>query len=289
MDNTLRRRLVRVDAADVIHGYHARRPGQLRGISDFTPGILIAEDLSDLVESELECARLASRWLAFVTTPNMTGFQQDRIRRDDEGRRLEEVDDATIEYLRPGEEIKFNTGTRPGSTFEPFVQLLLRMIAVSVNVPYELLASDYRGLNFSNQKGVRSDWLKYLRPRQQRHCRWLLDPVFRDVLLQYALLQPRRLPVNMMSNMAAYMRHTWLPTGMESTDPLRETKANAEMVASGVMSPQEWCRSRGRDYEDVLREVADFQQLCTELGVSINNVSTALANNPAANGAPEDK
>jgi lambda family phage portal protein len=287
------RKPIAVPADDVIHGYHARRPGQLRGISDFAPGILVAEDLDDFVASELDAARLASKWLAFVTTSDSGQFQQLRTQQGtgpDLNKRIENLETGIIEYLRPGEDVQFNASSRPGVTFEPFVGLLLRMIAVSANVPYELLTSDYRGLNYSNQKGLRSDWRMHLQPRQRRHCRRLHNPVYDTVLFQFAL-QKRRpgMPLDMVTKFENYARRAWLPPGMESTDPLRESKAHIDMVSSMVMSPQEWCMSRGRDYEDVLEEIFDFTEACKERGLEPKTVKSTLASSPSALGAPEGK
>jgi len=65
----------RVDAALVLHDFRALRPGQLRGVSPFAAALLIARDLDDYVNAEVDAAKLASKWLALVKSPDPSSMQ----------------------------------------------------------------------------------------------------------------------------------------------------------------------------------------------------------------------
>jgi capsid protein len=84
------------------------------------------------------------------------------------------------------------------------------------------------------------------------------------------------------TNPYAYKRAEWQPPGMESIDPLRETKAWIDSSKANLRSPQEVIRARGRDPEDVLREIQEFREWEKEMGLQPEEVSGALKNNPAA-------
>jgi capsid protein len=79
-----------------------------------------------------------------------------------------------------------------------------------------------------------------------------------------------------------WLRSEWQPPGMESIDPLRETKAMIDQVAARLRSPQEIAKARGRDLEAIYREIAEANEMADNLGIKAEEVSTALANNPAA-------
>jgi capsid protein len=53
----------RVPAESLIHGLKTLRPGQLRGISPYAPGVLLAKDLQDLMDAELDASKMAAKYL----------------------------------------------------------------------------------------------------------------------------------------------------------------------------------------------------------------------------------
>ena len=135
-DGAFTRRVVRVPAAQVIHGFEALRPGQLHGISPFVACVMVAGDLAELLDSELDATRLQSKYLGFVQSNDPVGFQADRKAA---GRRAEHLSNATLEYLRAGDSVTLAQINRQSGTFEPFLRFNLRTLAVGTGLTYELL------------------------------------------------------------------------------------------------------------------------------------------------------
>jgi len=269
-------------AADVIHGFDTMRPNQFRGISAFAPGVLVADDLATLMDSELDASKMAAKWLAMVKTPDpLTRQLGVGVQEGDNGEPIEELENAIIEYLRPGEDVVLSSNPRPGANFPPFVRLVLCMFSVTTGIPYELLSGDYQGMNYSTGRTVRNDFRKTLRPHWMRHTRLFCIPAVRRFFDSAVLAGKLTLP-GYWANPVPWLREEWQPPGMESTDPLRETKAGIDEVNALMRSPQEIIRSRGRDPEAVLREISEFKKLADHYGLTVAEVSTALANNPAA-------
>lgn len=271
----------RVPAANVIHGFKTLRPGQLRGISPFTTAILIADDLHEYLGAEIDAAKLGAKYLAMVETPDAAGFQGMRTEAGDNGQKIETLENSIIEYLRPGEKITFANANRPGDSFEPFTRLVLRMVAISTGVTYELLTGDYNNINYSNLRGIRNDFMKIIAPLQQRHIRHFSNPVLAAFMESAVQAGKLDLP-GFMSNPRPYLACQWQPPGVESIDPLREGKAYIDQINGLLRSPQEITASRGRDYEDVLNEIAEAKRMADARGLSPADVKTGLANNPAA-------
>jgi lambda family phage portal protein len=274
---------VRIEAEDVIHGFDTLRPGQLRGISPFAAGLLLAHDLQEYMDAEIDTAKLAAKYLAFVKSPAPGGRQLGLGTDDDseDQEYVEEMENAIIEYLNPGEEIEIASNPRPGSNFPPMVRLLLCMMSVTTGVPYEILSGDYQHLNYSTSRTARNDFIFHLRPIIARHVRQFCQratlPFF-----DYAVMTGKLSIPNYFTNPHVWRRAEWQPPGMESIDPLRETKAWIDSTKAHIRSPQEVIRARGRDPEDVLREIQEFQEWEQDMGLTVEETSSAMANNPAA-------
>jgi len=275
---------VRIAAGDIIHGFETRRPGQLRGISPWASGLLLAHDLQEYMDAEIDAAKMAAKYLAFVKSDSPASRQLGLTaveNNDGEQEYIEEIENAVIEYLNPGEDIQIASNPRPGSNFPPMVRLLLCMMSVTTGIPYEILSGDYQGLNYSTSRTARNDFIFSLRPIIARHVRQFCRPAV-DPFFDYAVAAGKLDLPNYFSNPHIWRRCEWQPPGMESIDPLKETKAWADATKSHLRSPQEVIRARGRDPEEVLREIQEFRAWEKEMGLQPEEVSTASQNNPAA-------
>jgi len=272
---------IRIDAKNVIHGFQTLRPGQLRGISPLAPGVLVAHSLHDYMGAEIDAAKLAAKYLAMVKTPNPLARQVQGVVDPASGKKIETLENAIIEYLRPGEEITFANNPRPGDNFPPFVKLVLCMLAVTAGVPYELVSGNYEGLNYSVARTVRNDFSQVLRPVSRRHMRQACLPILPE-FMDWAVMAGRLDLPGYYTNPREYLRSEWHPPGQEPLDPLKENKADADAIANLIRSPQEVVRRRGRELEDVYNEIAAANEMAGKLGLEVKDTSSALANNPAA-------
>jgi lambda family phage portal protein len=280
----------RVPAEQILHGFQCLRPGQLRGISPFVTAILIAYSLDDYMNAEIDTARLAARYLAFVRSPDIATFQGLRTETKD-NKKIESIENAIIEYLQPGEDIILAQSNRPGGNFEPFVKFVLRMVAVATDVTYELLTSDYDAISYSNLRGIRNDFAATIKPHSQRHILHFTKPVVEDIIT-YAVASGRLNLPGFWQNPRVYFKGTYTPPGMESIDPLRETSAWIDAIRAGLRSPQEIAAARGRDYEEIINEIAEAKRLAEEKGLSweaLYGIKTPLQTNPANLTGPESQ
>lgn len=279
------RRVTRVPAEQCVFGLDRKRVGQMRGITPFAPAMLLAHSLRTMMEAEIDAAKLASKWLAVVKTPNPEGFQGERDVQTVDGRRVEELENAIIEYLEPGEEIEIKSHNRGGETFQAFCKFILRLIAITRDLPYDLLSGDTSDVNYSSLRVSRNDFIQALAPDQQRVISQFYRPVFRKALGEAVLHGRVRLP-GYWSDPWRFERALWIPPGMKPVDPLREFKAKVEAIKAGLISPQQAIMEMGGDPERTLAEIAAWNAMCAEYGLdfsaSMSGVSTAGANNPAA-------
>lgn len=285
-------RVDKVLARDVIHGFEPLRPGQLRGISPFVTAVILAKDLNDYIGATVDIAKLAAKWLAIIETPDPMSRQLANtvvptalsgLTVTDSTAKIEYLENAIIEYLRPGEKMTLSQNPNPSGNFAPFVKLILCMVAITTGIPYELLSADYEGLNYSVSRAKRNDFTFELRTKAVRHIRHFCLRTFRP-FVDAAVLAGKLPFQSYFTNPAPYLRGEWMPPGMESIDIARETKALIDQIKSGLRSPQEVAASRGRDLEEIYEEIKAAKELAEELKLDLDlqAVSTALANNPAA-------
>lgn len=269
----------------VLHGFQPIRAQQLRGISPFAPGVLLAHDLGDYMDAEIDAAKMAAKWLAFVTRENPTAAQAalGTLTYQDDGslKRIEELENCIIEYFRPGEKINFAEHNRPGTTFGPFVRLILTMLSITTGAPYELISGDYQGLNFAMSKIVRNDFSQQLRPISTRHIRQFCMPAVAAAIDMAVLTGKLTLP-GYWQNRRRYLDCEWQPPGMDAVDPLREAKGQIEAISYGLKSPQEVARERGKDLEDIYDEIKAAQEMAEEKKLAFAAANRPEKNNPAA-------
>ena len=135
----------------VLHGYRRDRTGQTRGVPFFAPAFALVEAMNDMLETELQAARAAAKFCAFIKqSVDASGFGG--VTQSGDGQWYEKLESAAIRYLNPGEELVPYTPNRPGNNFEPFVVRVLRSICAALGLPYELVAKDFGGMNYSSAR-----------------------------------------------------------------------------------------------------------------------------------------
>jgi lambda family phage portal protein len=278
-DNGYSAKTIRVPAELVIHGYEMERPGQMRGISPIAASVMVAGNLADLLEAELEAMRMASRYLAFVSTGTNPPGTQQLAQKNGKKKNIEYFDHATIQYMPNGEDVKLVKIDRQSGTFEPYLNFNVRTFAVGSGLTYELVSGVYDHISYSNLRGIRLDLAMTLRPIQRNHINWLCNPAAECWLGAAMLTEPDIMPLARRITPATY---TWIPPGMDSPDPLREVKAHADEVKLCIASPQELCARKGRVLSEVMDEIAEAKKMAADRGITLGDVAAHLKTNPAA-------
>lgn len=279
----------REESRNVLHGFNMLRPGQLRGVTPFAPAVLLARDMGDYTGAEIDSAKMAAKWLGFVRSQDPNYSQAARgLGGDNSRNELDYVENAVIEYLNENETMDFAPPTqRPGDSFDRFTRFVLRMVAITMDLPYEILSGDYTGINYSTSKASRNDFSMFLVPHQFRNEHHFIRPIFNRWLDYEALTQDYLR--GYWQNPERYRKAMWIPAGMPSVDPLRDGKADIDAISAGIRSPQMVILGQGHDPEEVVAQRAAWSDLCAQHGVdaTTGKVSTAMANNPAKLGAIE--
>ena len=276
---------IRVPANRVKHGFKTLRAGQLRGISPFASAILSTYQLRDYMGSELAAQNMSSKWMAWVTAPPSGQWSDLSNRNNIEynsaySNYVKSLDYATIEYLKPGESVTLNTQQRSSGAFKEFNETIIRYIAASVQMPYELLSQDYSGLNFTTLRAVRNDFKQHLKPQWNRKISQFCQPVY-DAWLKHAVLTGEVKINDYFRNPEKYHSVKWITPTLEQIDPMKEFGAELLKVRSGMKSPQSVIKEMGDDPDKVLEDMDTWRNKVNELDLTfpeLTNQNPVISN-----------
>ena len=256
---------------NVFHLYPVLRPGQSRGVPFFAPVMNYFKNLADYMEAELVAARIAACFAIFVKKEDAYGAALSRAPlTNDKGQRIESMEPGIIEYLNPGEDIASFNPNRPGGSFEPFVDRMLRAICAALNLPYELVAKDFSKTNYSSARASLLEARRYFKCRQIWLTRKLCQPVW-ELLMEEAYLRNEFPIQNFYENQKDYCRARWIPPGWPWVDPMKEAESSELAVQIGVSTLADENAAQGKDWEETLeqraREAKKIKELEEEFGV----------------------
>jgi len=267
----------RVEARDsqgrprVLHVYRTQRPGQLRGVPYFAPVLTYFKDLADYLEAEVVAARVAACLAVFVTKadPYSAAGIMGSTTESTTGARVQGIEPGMVSYLNMGEDIKIVDPKRGGETFNAFVEGILRIIGVSLGLPYELLVKDFSKTNYSSARAALlegrrlfSTWRSWF---ASRFCQSLWEMVLEEAYLRGLFRAPKFYQFQ-----AEYSRCLWIGGGWGWVDPVKEVQASKFAIDAGLSTYAEEVAGQGRDWEETLEQRKREQDRIEELGLVLS-------------------
>lgn len=257
---------VRVPADQIIHLFRKQRPGQFRGATAFAPSIVRMRDLDGYDDAELWRKKIEACFAAFVTqvsgadgpivgniVKKTASAGGSSAASDPE--KLEQFRPGMIEYLQPGEDVRFGNPTSDGN-YESYERVQLHAIAAGLGITYEQLTGDLSQVNYSS---LRAGLLEF---------RGLIE------MLRWQVFVPKLcIPVWRKFIERAYVAGaigkidygvSWTPQTFEMIDPLKDAQADTLMIRNGTLTLKEAIARRGFDPEKQLAEIAATNRLLDE-------------------------
>lgn len=265
---------IRVEAKNVLHLFRRDRIGQSRGVTWFAPVVSWLRDLGVYVENELQASAVASCFGVAIKTegsfPGLSGESTEPDSVDDNGNSFEYLEPAMVARLRPGESIESINPGRPNSASEPWINLMLRGIAVGTGLSYEVVARDYSKTNYSSSRTSQLEDRRRFRCWQMYLIQHLCKPVRAKFAEAAALAGVPHFPT--MAELLAD-RHSadpveWQTPEWEWVDPQNEQKASQASIDGLQSTYQTELGSRGRNWRQVFHQRAKEERLKDQLGLT---------------------
>lgn len=269
---------IAVPAEQILHLFRKVRIGQTRGYTWLAPALMWFRDLGTYVENELMASTISSCFTMFIESMDgnasgafSMGVPSGASGADGDGNRIERIQPGLVLYGMPGEKATPINPNRPNSASEPWINLLLRSIAVGMGLSYELISRDYSQTNFSSNRASALEDRRRFRPMQQWLVKHLCQPVWREFFEAHVMAGAPGFPdvLEYFANPAEYLDVHWQTPGWEWVDPQKEAQAAKLEVETGLRSRGEVIAATGRDRDEVFAELARENAILAELGVNV--------------------
>lgn len=259
-------------AEHVIHLFRQKRPGQLRGIPEITPALMLFPVLRRWTLATLYAAEAAARVSGVIKSDaEPGGAMPSNPYGDAEGAGGE----AESGLYEPYETIDLEPNTwltlpekadihqikaeHPASTHPMLQRAVVSEVARCEMMPYNVAAGDSSDHNFASGK---LDFLPFRRDNandQRYYERKACDPAFEHWFVE-ADAMGDHLPYSPFDGLPP---HRWMWPGDEPIDP-REAGANLTKLRSGQESPVSLLARQGKDAEVEADAAADYFGVSTD-------------------------
>lgn len=248
-----------VDAGNVVHFFRRRRPGQIRGISEFVSALGVISQLRRYGIAVLGAAEFAA---------SINGVMETNGEVEDgpapvvplENFRLENGMVMTLPAAWKLNQVK---AEQPTSSYKEFNAEKLNQIARPVNAPMNVMTGNSSGYNYSSG---RLDHVPYHRnvwiDREEIEIA-VLDRTFQKWHAE------ARLVGEIPESFADIDSFDWLFQwdGFSSIDPLKDAEASEKRIKLGLTTLSEECAAEGRNWREVLEQLAIERKERIRLGL----------------------
>jgi lambda family phage portal protein len=272
-----------VPADAVMHAYRILRPGQVRGVPWLAPIMLPLRDLDDYRDAERMRKKTEACLAGIVTRPEGPppfGALIGKAGSDwKTGNPLERMYPGMIEYLKPGEDIKFNAPSASGG-YREYLMTELEGMAAGVCMPFELMTGNLSNVNYSSYRAGQLGFRNTIEA-----FRWLTlipmacQPTWRrfiDTLVVAGKIKEPNYGVE------------WTAPKFESVDPVKDAEATLKEIRMGTMTLSEAIARNGYDPEKQFTEIARINTLLDKLEIVLDcdprNMTLRGQEQPAASG-----
>ena len=248
--------MVPVPARDIIHDFVALEPDQIRGVPWLAFNLGTIGELRDFDQQVLDAARLVASQTLFIYSDHAL-IEPVNI---DPGEQVE-IDRNTMTVLPPGYKPFSLPATQPSNNYKEFRHERMRELGRFVGMPLLHIMLDSRDHNFATARLDRGMYRSQLISHQDRIEFSTLDR------LMWAVYREARL-LNVIGDMPDDFIHEWIWPSLPEGDAKTSAQATTESLNNRTMSRTEAINMRGRDPEDVFREIAEENAMMETYGIT---------------------
>lgn len=233
--------------------FDPERADQTRGLSSVAHAVAHIRDKKDILSFEKAGVKNLSSFSAVLQSDYEEADEDafgldEETEYDDQGNTTEvtvsQMQSGEIPVLRKGEELQAFSSNRPSTTFQGFLEFLVREFAVGLGLPYEFVWNP-QGLTGSSQRFIMGKAQRKFEERQR-----MFTPFLRRAWL---MVISDGIAEGKLTNPPSGWERCGIQTPAKMTiDVGREAKAERDDVKSGLMSLREHYGKRGLDWQGEL-------------------------------------
>lgn len=268
----------------LFHIFRSETEEQFRGISCLSPAVKFFRHLNDSIDYELMAQVLAAAFPVFIGLENgpqalPNYVQEDLDGEDEEKRYYQEIPPGGIMYGNKGEKPEILESKRPSANFLNFCELVLRILASALEIPYEVLTKDFSKTTYSSARAALLEaWRVYEVYRSffvRHYCQPIWTMVQEEAWLRGYLTLPIGGP-DFYAGMSYWCNTRWIGPARGYIDPTKEIAANIAAIEAGLMTRSEAIAERGGDFDEITEQLAGEQVRYEELGITLANATVPV-------------
>lgn len=278
------RGFVRVPAKDIIHEFVTEMVGQKRGLPWTSSALFRLRNVNGFEDAAVQNARAAATKMGFIEYAE--GFGPEA---DDDTPVTIDAEPLAFHELPEGAKIADWSPQFPTNETATFLKSQLRGASSGMGVPYNELANDLEGVNFSSIRQLTLDAREHYKEIQQWLIESLVAPV-REAHLSWRLLNGKisakgkvitadRLP-------ALRSAVAWQPRRWTWIDPNADVDGKLKEVRGGMADLSDVIREQGRDPETVFQGIANTLEGMKNAGIPDDYIKLFMMGSIAGNAKP---
>ncbi len=252
-----------------------------------TPVLDRLVDIDDVSEATIQKKIAIARVAWAVKTGDLEGLLDASTTRLNEDR-IQDSEGVEVHYLNEGEEPEVLSDDSPSSSYDPFMKLNRKDIAVGVQMPYEAVSGDRSESTYSSERSGKLESQEVYRVEQFIGESILLRPIYELVQEEGFLLGEWGQgisPAEFYGLQDEWLNHCWFHKGWDWVDPKNDAQATQVKLVNNLTSLSREYASMGLDWEEEIGQIALEKERLASLGLGMAEVTQQMA---IAGGGQED-
>jgi len=272
----------------VIHAHNKDRAGQSRGIPALAGVMRQFKVVGDFQNAQLKSAVVnAMVGLVIESALSQEGLL-DLLSNNSEalakytdglaGRHRAAIDFSGGGMILPiplGDKVSGFTPGRPSTADETFLNTAFTYIAAGLNMPRELLMKDFSNMNYSSARVALMEGMRFFNGRRNWLALGFYQPCYELFMEEMVEAGEIEAP-GFYENKAAWCRARWIGPGRGWVDQMKEAQAAELRMDIFISSLEDECAEQGKDWEELLEQIAEENARFKELGLTRNQVVKTL-------------
>jgi lambda family phage portal protein len=244
-------------------------------------------DLNTYLNNEMQAGAVASCFTAFVTSeapiPSSFGAPSTASQTDANGNQYDYLEPGKIMYLSQGEGVQMVNPSRPNSGAEPWINLMLRGIAVGTGLSYEIVARDFSQTNYSSNRASQLEDRRRFRRWQKYMIEHLCQPVWREFCTSASMIGKFGFPsmTYVMEDCDRYCPATFQPPRWEWVDPVAEQQSSEAAINAFQSTYEAELGGKGDNWRYIFYQRQKEEKLLQKLGLVSPTAERAAATEAA--------
>lgn len=267
---------VYVPAKDMIFIFTKRRPSQIREMSDLSPTATRIRDANEFMTAVSVKERIAACLSVFIKKTIPTSGIGRGMAAQQSGQQItyegKSITPGMIKELNAGDEIQVVNPTGQATDAASFVKQQQRLIGAGQGLSYEATSRDMSQSNYSSaRQGIIEDEQTYAEDRELFDE--FRDEVYETFIISGVLYGLFDIPDFWNpEKKKKYLAHKWIASPKKWIDPLKEVQAMKIAVQTGQKTFQQAAAESGRDWKDVVDDMAEVLEYGRKKGIELGGV-----------------